>query len=92
MTPCFAFGAKIILLRGLMKASLTQSQSTAEVASDSKTTTEWTREVLYACGIKTVMAVSKARHGMGIVKHELELVVCLQRLVNDLIVIPDSRS
>ena len=61
MTICFAFGAKLILLRGLMKASLTPSQSTAEVASDSKTTTdvytaksicsllaEWTREVLYA--------------------------------------------
>ena len=77
---CFAFGAKLILLRGLMKASLTPFQSTAEVVSDSKMMTdgctaksihcllgEWTREVLYA---RTVMAVSNARHGMDIVKHD----------------------
>ena len=46
-----------------MKASLTPSQSTAEVASNYKTTPD-----VHTCsGVKTVMAVSKARQGLGIV-------------------------
>ena len=72
-------GQSTFYLRGLMKASLTPSQSTAETASNSKTMAdvytavfirclpaEWTREVLSACGVTMVVAVTKGRHGIDI--------------------------
>ena len=58
-----------------MKASLTSSQSNAEVASDFKMATDVYTAMFIHClpaeltlyGIRIVMAVSKARHGMDIV-------------------------